>query len=246
MQLVTGSLECDGKSVRKEIWSQRSERSSIQSSYKLGYGHLQDKLYQAVSEFVSGKDIFASPLTGGEKSLCYAVFPPVFDSLCAAIIDKGGEGGLGNLVIVAKTCSITSWSIIIPFIVSQHLVHSHQTPAEGSGDKTGFFLCYRISPWLYPVTQEVAGFNLYITHFWVSSYRQHTRLTSCIGIVGKSWRVITCVVHTSHFQKQLVGLLSCCQIVTALQGSSVGGCMRHRQQWRQSCTKQHKLAFHAT
>ena len=35
-QLVTSSLECEGKWVRKEIRSLRSELSSIQSSYKAG------------------------------------------------------------------------------------------------------------------------------------------------------------------------------------------------------------------
>ena len=48
---------------------------------KLGYGHLKEKHYQAVSEFVSGKDVFVSLPTGGGKSLCYAVLPSVFDTL---------------------------------------------------------------------------------------------------------------------------------------------------------------------
>ena len=47
------------------------------ATIKLGYGHLKDKQYQAVSEFVSSKDVSVSLPTGGGKSLCYAVLPPV-------------------------------------------------------------------------------------------------------------------------------------------------------------------------
>ena len=48
---------------------------------ELGYRQLKDKQYQAVSEFVRGKDVFVSLPTGGRKLLCYAPLPAVYDVL---------------------------------------------------------------------------------------------------------------------------------------------------------------------
>ena len=48
------------------------------AAIKLGYGHLKDKQYQAVSEFVSGKDVPISlPTGGGESFLCKRAIPTI-------------------------------------------------------------------------------------------------------------------------------------------------------------------------
>ena len=48
---------------------------------RLGYSHLKPKQFQAVKEFVSGKDVFVGLPTGSGKCLCYALLPGVFDIL---------------------------------------------------------------------------------------------------------------------------------------------------------------------
>ena len=61
------------------MWRFRVEEVSeavSRATIKLGYGHLKDEQYQAVSEFVSSKDVSVSLPTGGGKSLCYAVLSP--------------------------------------------------------------------------------------------------------------------------------------------------------------------------
>ena len=47
----------------------------------LGYPTVKEEQGQAITAFVSGKDVFVALPTGYEKSLCYALLPFVFDSL---------------------------------------------------------------------------------------------------------------------------------------------------------------------
>ena len=48
---------------------------------ELGYASLKDKQIQVVTEFASGRDVFAALPTGYGKSLCYGCLPRVFDKL---------------------------------------------------------------------------------------------------------------------------------------------------------------------
>ena len=56
-----------------------SDDSVIESS--LGYAEIRLLQETAVRTFVTGSDVFLSISTGGDKSLCYAVLPCVFDML---------------------------------------------------------------------------------------------------------------------------------------------------------------------
>ena len=53
----------------------------ISASAELGYTSLRDKQKLVVTEFVSGRDVFAALPTGYGKSLCYGCLPSVFDDL---------------------------------------------------------------------------------------------------------------------------------------------------------------------
>ena len=48
---------------------------------ELGYPSLKEKQLLVITEFLSGRDVFAALPTGYGKSLCYSCLPPVFDKL---------------------------------------------------------------------------------------------------------------------------------------------------------------------
>ena len=56
-------------------------KSSVQ---KLGYSALKAEQLKVVSQFVSGKDVFAVSPTGYGKSLFFAILPFVFDATQAS------------------------------------------------------------------------------------------------------------------------------------------------------------------
>lgn len=47
----------------------------------VGLENLKREQHEAIQEFVNGKDVFVSLLTGYRKSYCYALLPLVFDVL---------------------------------------------------------------------------------------------------------------------------------------------------------------------
>ena len=51
------------------------------ASSELGYASLKDKQLAVVTEFLSGRDVFAALPTGYGKSLCYGCLPLVCDKL---------------------------------------------------------------------------------------------------------------------------------------------------------------------
>ena len=57
---------------------------------ELGYASLKDKQIQVVTEFTSGRDVFAALPTGYGKSLCYGCLPRVFDKLRSIKLYHGG------------------------------------------------------------------------------------------------------------------------------------------------------------
>ena len=59
-------------------------KSSVQ---KLGYSALKTEQLKVVTQFVSGKDVFADLPTGYGKSLCFAILPFVFDA-AQAVVDE--------------------------------------------------------------------------------------------------------------------------------------------------------------
>ena len=63
-------------------WSDREIETAIEATFsKLGYPAANPEQLEAVKEFVKGKDVFVSTLTGSGKSLCYGSLPLVFDLL---------------------------------------------------------------------------------------------------------------------------------------------------------------------
>ena len=52
-----------------------------QAAKSLGYGALKEEQTEAISQFVSGRDVFVALPTGYGKSLCYCCLPYVFDYL---------------------------------------------------------------------------------------------------------------------------------------------------------------------
>ena len=57
------------------------ERAVISASAELGYTLLKEKQKVVITQFVSGRDVFAALPTGYGKSLCYDCLPRVFDDL---------------------------------------------------------------------------------------------------------------------------------------------------------------------
>ena len=57
------------------------ERAVISASAALGYASLKDKQKVVITQFVSGRDVFAALPTGYAKSLCYGCLPRVYDDL---------------------------------------------------------------------------------------------------------------------------------------------------------------------
>ena len=57
------------------------ERAVISASAALGYASLKDKQKVVITQFVSGRDVFAALPTGYGKSLCYGCMPRVYDDL---------------------------------------------------------------------------------------------------------------------------------------------------------------------
>ena len=57
------------------------ERAVISASAALGYASLKDKQKVVITQFVSGRDVFAALPTGYGKSLCYGCLPRVYDDL---------------------------------------------------------------------------------------------------------------------------------------------------------------------
>ena len=50
----------------------------------LGYESLKPKHFAVINAFVSGRDVFAELPTGYRKSVCFAILPLVFNSLCGS------------------------------------------------------------------------------------------------------------------------------------------------------------------
>ena len=50
----------------------------------LGYKSLKPQQIAVIKAFVSGRDVFAVLPTGYRKSVCFAILPLVFDSLCSS------------------------------------------------------------------------------------------------------------------------------------------------------------------
>lgn len=63
-------------------WSDTEIEGAIEATFtKFGYPAVNPEQFEAVKEFVKGKDVFVSTPTGSGKSLCYGCLPLVFDSL---------------------------------------------------------------------------------------------------------------------------------------------------------------------
>ena len=59
----------------------RIEQAVMLAITKLGYTSLKEKQKAVITEFVSGRDVFATLPTGYGKSLCYGCLPCVYDQL---------------------------------------------------------------------------------------------------------------------------------------------------------------------
>ena len=63
-------------------WSDTEIEGAIEATFtKFGYPAVNPEQFEAVKEFVKGKDVFVSTPMGSGKSLCYGCLPLVFDSL---------------------------------------------------------------------------------------------------------------------------------------------------------------------
>ena len=70
------------------------ERAVISASAELGYSLLKEKQKVVITQFVSGRDVFAALPTGYGKSLCYGCLPRVFDDL---------RSSHGSIVVVVSS-----------------------------------------------------------------------------------------------------------------------------------------------
>ena len=63
-------------------WSDTEIEGAIEVTFtEFGYPAVNPEQFEAVKEFVKGKDVFVSTPTGSGKTLCYGCLPLVFDSL---------------------------------------------------------------------------------------------------------------------------------------------------------------------
>ena len=62
-------------------------------SHSLGYSALKPEQLSVIKSFVCGKDVFAVLPTGFGKSLCYACFPAILDTV---------RGCSGSIVVVVS------------------------------------------------------------------------------------------------------------------------------------------------
>ena len=51
------------------------------AAWQMGYSALRKHQIEAVSLFMSGRDVFVSLPTGSGKSLCYCILPVMFDTI---------------------------------------------------------------------------------------------------------------------------------------------------------------------
>ena len=76
-----------------------------QAAASLGYSQLKPQQLEAMTEFVSGKDVFVVLPTGFGKSLIYASMPLAFDILNASS---------GSVVVVTPLTAIMKDQVILP------------------------------------------------------------------------------------------------------------------------------------
>ena len=53
--------------------------AALTTAQQLGYAQVKNRQYEAIENFVCGKDGFTCLPTGGGKLCCYAVLPAVFN-----------------------------------------------------------------------------------------------------------------------------------------------------------------------
>jgi len=75
VERVTGFIVDMARSVKVNKLSTSKAVSS--AAVQVGYKQLKHKQNEAVKEFVSGRDVFMSLLTGSGISLCHAALPAV-------------------------------------------------------------------------------------------------------------------------------------------------------------------------
>jgi len=69
----------------------------------LGYSNASPKQFEAVYNFVQGRDVFVSLPTGSGKSLCYASLPLVFDKIakCKEYVATAGQSQSHTIVCIS-------------------------------------------------------------------------------------------------------------------------------------------------
>ena len=106
------------------------EGAVVSASAQLVYASLKDKQKAVITEFVSGKDVFAALPTGYGKSLCYGCLPRVFDDL---------RSSQGSIVVVVSPLSALMKDQVESFRkrgVSAAMVTS-ESDAESESMKSG-------------------------------------------------------------------------------------------------------------